>query len=243
MTEAPGGWREHSRPNLELRRQKARKIISLVESRRPLEGAAVLEIGTGAGAISAMLAGAAGTTGHVASIDTMDTRLDRDGYEFRLTDGVALPYDDACFDVVVSNHVVEHVGDRHAQQTHLDEIARVLRPDGVGYLATPSRWAIVEPHFKVPLLSWVPRRHRDRFVRAAKAGDRYDVDPYSRRELLEALTRSGLGAEDVTVDALGELGRIEQPRGAVGLLVRAPVGVQRAVRPALPTMVFLLSRT
>ena len=240
--EDPGGWREHSRPNLALRRKKAEKIVALVEYRRPMAGTRVLEIGTGSGAISAVLAGAVGPDGRVDSVDTMDTRMDTTGYEFQVVTGVALPFDDATFDVVVSNHVVEHVGDRSAQQNHLDEIARVLRPGGVGYLATPSRWAFREPHFKVPFLSWLPRRYRDRYVQLAKAGTVYDVDPYARRELGAALDRTGLRWSDETLTALSEVGRLEQPKGAGGLLVRSPAALQRAARPALPTMVFILEK-
>ncbi len=239
-SEPAGGWRDHSRPDVELRRRKAGKIISLVQRRRPLAGARVLEIGTGAGVISAELAKAAGPDGDVHSIDTMDTRLDSDGYEFRRTSGVKLPYDDGVFDVVVSNHVIEHVGTRADQQTHLEEIRRVLRPGGVGYLATPTRWALIEPHYKVPFLSWPPRRVRDRFVRAARAGKVYNVDPFGPRELEKAIERAGLSWHCATIEALGELGRIERPKGAVRLLLAAPPMAQRAIRPALPTMVYVL---
>jgi 2-polyprenyl-3-methyl-5-hydroxy-6-metoxy-1,4-benzoquinol methylase len=241
VSEPAGGWRDHSRPDIELRRKKAGKIISLVERRKQLAGARVLEIGTGAGVISAELAKSAGPDGDVHSIDTMDTRLDREGYEFRLTSGVKLPYDDGMFDVVVSNHVIEHVGTRADQQVHLDEIRRVLRPGGVGYLATPTRWALIEPHYKVPFLSWPPRRLRDRFVRAARAGKVYNVDPFGPRELERAIQRAGLSWDCATIEALGELGRIERPKGAVRVLLAAPPAAQRAVRPALPTMVYVLS--
>jgi SAM-dependent methyltransferase len=240
MSEPEGGWRTHSQPDVELRRKKAGKIIALLEGRRPLAGARILEIGTGTGVISAELARAAGPDGAVHSIDTMDTRLDPAGYEFRLTSGVQLPYDDGSFDVVVSNHVIEHVGDRAAQQVHLEEIHRVLAADGLGYLATPTRWALVEPHFKVPLLSWPPRGMRDRVVQLARAGQVYDVDPLGPREIVRAIERAGMTWDCVTVNALTEMGRIERPTGAAGLLVRAPAPVQRAVRPLLPTMVYLL---
>ncbi len=240
--EAPGGWREHSRPDVALRRKKASKIIAMIETRRPLAGARVLEIGTGSGVISAELARAAGPDGDVHSVDTVDTRLDPDGYAFRLTSGVRLPYDDASFDVVVSNHVVEHVGARPDQQVHLAEIARVLRPGGLGYLATPTRWALIEPHFKVPVVSWLPRSLRDGYIRLLRAGKVYDVDPYGRRELRAALRRTGLRWTDVTLDAVTLLGEIEGARGAVGVLLRIPRPVRRTVRPTLPTMVFLLER-
>jgi len=241
MTEPSGGWRDHSRPDVDLRRKKAGKIISLIGRRKPLAGARVLEIGTGAGVISSELARAAGPDGDVHSIDTMDTRLEKDGYDFQLTSGVKLPYDDASFDVVVSNHVIEHVGARTDQQVHLDEIRRILRPGGVGYLATPTRWALVEPHYKVPMLSWPPRGVRDRFVRAARAGKVYNVDPFGPRELVRAIERAQLSWECVTIEALGEMGRIEAPKGAIRVLLAAPPAAQRAVRPALPTMVYVLS--
>ena len=240
--EAPGGWREHSQPNVTLRRNKARKIITLIETRRPIAGARVLEIGTGSGVISAELAKSAGPGGAVLSVDTMDTRLDPEGYEFRLTSGARLPYDDASFDVVVSNHVVEHIGARPDQQMHLAEIARVLRPGGLGYLATPTRWALIEPHFKVPAVAWLPRSLRDGYIRLLRAGKVYDVDPYGRRELQTALGRTGLRWADATLDAITLLGEIEGARGAVGVLLRVPPRVRRLVRPALPTMVFLLER-
>ena len=35
-TEQPGGWRAHSKPDIELRRKKAHKIIALIEVDHPL---------------------------------------------------------------------------------------------------------------------------------------------------------------------------------------------------------------
>ena len=178
----------------------------------------------------------------MTSIDTIDTRLDTDGYKFALTSGVRLPFEDATFDVVVSNHVVEHVGARMDQGLHLQEIARVLQPGGLGYIATPTRWAMIEPHFKVPIVSWLPRRLRSPYIRLLRAGKVYDVDPYGRRELSVALRHTGLDVTDGTLDALTVLGEVEGAGGAVGLLLRSPRPIQRAIRPALPTMVFLLER-
>jgi SAM-dependent methyltransferase len=239
-SEPAGGWRQHMHFDVESRRSKARKIITLINARRRLAGCAVLEIGTGTGVISAELARAVGPGGAAVSIDTMDTRVDADGYEFQLTSGVTLPFEDASFDVVVSNHVVEHVGDRYDQQIHLDEIRRVLRSGGIGYIATPTRWALTEAHFKVPLLSWPPRRLRDRYLRLTRRGQVYDVDPFGARQIRAALQRAGLTWEDKTLDALEELVRTENPSAVARMLAAAPRWVRQAARPALPTMIYLV---
>src|SRR4051812_15341173 len=92
-SEPQGGWRQHMPFDAEQRRAKAQKIIFLLESERPLSGAAVLEIGTGTGVIPAELRRVVGVTGRVISIDTMDTRIASEGYEFQLTSGSSLPFD------------------------------------------------------------------------------------------------------------------------------------------------------
>jgi SAM-dependent methyltransferase len=55
-------------------------------------------------------------------------------------DGVALPFPDQSFDVVVSFDVFEHIPDSDA---HLDEVRRVLRPGGAYLIQTPNKWTNV----------------------------------------------------------------------------------------------------
>src|SRR3546814_13212696 len=82
----------------------------------------------------------------------------------------------------LSNHVIEHVGNADAQRHHLVEIRRVLAPDGVVYFAAPNRWRLVEPHFRLPFLSWLPHPASDRYLRLMCRGIHYDFHPpsYSR---------------------------------------------------------------
>jgi SAM-dependent methyltransferase len=51
--------------------------------------------------------------------------------------GVALPFPNASFDVVLSFDVFEHIRDSDA---HLREVSRVLRPGGRYLVQTPSKW-------------------------------------------------------------------------------------------------------
>lgn len=217
------------------RRAKAAKIAWTIEQARTLTGTRVLDIGTGNGTIAAELAAAVGATGRVESVDVEDVRVDRDGYRFALLDTDQLPFADDAFDVVVSNHVVEHVGDGAAQQHHLDEVARVLAPGGVAYVAVPYRWRLVENHYRLPFLSWLPRRVADRYVSATGRGDHYDCRLLTRRELLRMLRAAGLSARDAT----GELidATIALDRGPAARALRLP-GARHLVRgPAVPTIV------
>lgn len=235
-----GGWRPTRSLDRDSRLAKAAKIATLIEQRRALSGVRLLEVGTGGGIIASVLSERVGPLGEVVSVDVEDFRSVTDGYAFRMVEGVELPFTDATFDVVVSNHTIEHVGGPEEQLVHLQEMARVLRPDGLGYLASPSRWALVEPHFRVPFLSWLPPVARSNALRLVHRGSVYDVSPRTRGELLDLIARAGLRATDVTVDALRITLQVERP----GVLTRAtetlPERVLRVARRAIPTIVFVL---
>ena len=70
-------------------------------------------------------------------------------------DACALPFDDGEFDVVFSNAVVEHVGDRERQRRLVSEALRVGRRV---FITTPNRWFPIEVHTKLPLVHWFPER-------------------------------------------------------------------------------------
>ena len=69
-------------------------------------------------------------------------------------DGRALPFRDASFDIVFSNSVIEHVGNRESQQRFAREVARVGRKF---WVQTPNRWFPVEQHLLTPFIHWLPR--------------------------------------------------------------------------------------
>lgn len=152
------------------RLRKAAKITKILGQEIDLRHAKVLDIGTGTGHIAEYIAKHAGA---VTSIDVLDQRKTKSGYDFRLVEDERLPFPNNSFDVVISNHVVEHVYD---QQLHLSEISRVLKPGGIIYLATPNRLWITDPHFKVPFINWMPRAVATAYLKAI-LGKYWDVRP------------------------------------------------------------------
>ena len=224
------------------RLQKAAKIQRLLSTSCYLAGASVLDIGAGAGFVAATLADAAGTQGEVWGVDVEDERQVTEGFNFKTVSGTDLPFDGAEFDAVVSNHVIEHVGSGDDQLRHLSEIHRVLKPGGWCYLATPNRWSIIEPHFKLPFLSWLPGRWRSPYVRLARRGSLYDCNVLARRELMALIHTAGLRANDRTIEAMRVMADVEHRSRAANAVLTAPEPLIRSLYPILPTFVFLLQR-
>jgi ubiquinone/menaquinone biosynthesis C-methylase UbiE len=81
----------------------------------------------------------------------------RDGARYTVADALALPYRDAAFDLVVLFDLLEHVPDVGRA---LDEIARVLRPDGTFHAFVPCEaqpgtlFARLLPGGPIPIHRW-----------------------------------------------------------------------------------------
>ncbi len=101
-------------------------------------GREVLDVACGVGYGSARLAETAARVvgGDVSeeAIGYAERRYGGPNVEFRVLDAAALPFPAGSFDVVCSFETIEHLPDRDA---YLDEVARVLRPDGVFLVSTP----------------------------------------------------------------------------------------------------------
>ena len=202
----------------------------------------LLEIGTGAGVIASYFAQWPSPRYVVEAVDTLDQRQLTEGYAFRLVEGTHLPYADACFDIVISNHVIEHVGDAAEQVQHLREIARVLKPSGRAYLAVPSRWQIVEPHYQLAWLSWLPVAWRTPYLRLRKAGSHYDCRPLGKRQLERMLSLAGLAYRNVLPQALDVFVRQEKAGSWLAWFAsRLPRPLLGKVAALSPTHAYLLS--
>ncbi|WP_277809983.1 glycoside hydrolase family 99-like domain-containing protein [Chromohalobacter canadensis] len=110
-------------------------------ARRHVEGLAVLDIASGEGYGSHLLAERAASVVGVDidrdSIAHAKATYQRENLEYLIGDCADIPLPNDSFDVVVSFETIEH-HDRHAEM--LEEIKRVLRPDGLLILSSPDRY-------------------------------------------------------------------------------------------------------
>jgi hypothetical protein len=118
-------------------------------------GAAVLDIGSGRGSFD--------MTG--ASFTVVRTDLERQAPEtcpnFVQADAARLPFPDRRFDLIISNHSLEHFGDLAGS---LRELGRVVRPNGTLFVAVPDATTISDRLYR-----WLARGggHVNPFASAA----------------------------------------------------------------------------
>lgn len=233
----------HAVLDLDSRRKKAMKIERLLRSGIHEGRFRLLEIGTGSGGIAQYFARHEALDCEVHAVDVCDQRLVKKGFHYQTVTGTRLPFPDGYFDVVLTNHVIEHVGDHEAQMNHLSEINRVLNAAGVAYLAVPNRWMLVEPHFKLAFLSWWPERWRTPYLRLWGKGKAYDCMPLQMGELEEMLTSAGFSFENECLAALRETVDIELKRTFSGWWIsRVPDLLWRIVLPIFPTLIYRLKK-
>lgn len=229
------------------RRVRAARIVSVLQdfSGVPLADATLLDVGASHGLIAAALAErVAWTIGidvDAAALSAARAERPASGrLDLARGSGTRLPFKDGCMDLVVCNHVYEHVPDANAL---MQEIARVLRPGGACYFAGGHRLQLVEPHYRLPLLSWLPRPWADRYLRATGRGRGYGerfVAPWALPCLFTAFT----SARDVTGEVLRRCHRYGLgPRWLQSVFAALlPLPLARVVGFALPTHLWVLRK-
>ncbi len=168
--------------------RKIRRVLEEALAPAPWPGRRGLDVGCGPGTITAYLARYTGSFIGVdidaAAITAARAQWRAANLTFVHSAAPHLPFPDASFDVVVVNHVYEHVRE---PEVLFAEVRRVLAPGGVVYLAAAGKYQIVEPHYGLPFLSWLPRRLANLYLKSAGRRESYDVKLLSYRRLMRFL--------------------------------------------------------
>jgi SAM-dependent methyltransferase len=229
----------HAVLDLPSRQWKALKIERLLQLESRPGPLRLLEVGTGSGGIAHYFGTHPSARFSVDAVDVTDNRLVSDAFRYTAVSDTHLPFDDDSFDVVLSNHVIEHVGDEQQQMAHLAELRRVMRPDAIGYLAVPNRWMLVEPHYQLAFLSWLPHALRSPYLRFRQKGLHYDCEPLEMRELETMLRCSRLASENLCVPAMRLTLQIERPEAVSNrVLGRIPDSLLEPLRAMIPTLIY-----
>ena len=187
-------------------REKAEPIVDAIEVAREASigpADAVLEVGCGTAALASAIARRG------ASVVATDVSLrwlvlarkrlaeeSANHVELLACAAEALPFTDESFAIVAASDVIEHV---ESPERFVAECARVLRPDGLLFLATPNRYSLgLEPHVRLWGVGFLPRRLAEPYVQTLRHTSYSHVRLLSARSLARLLRERGLEPEIVT---------------------------------------------
>jgi 2-polyprenyl-3-methyl-5-hydroxy-6-metoxy-1,4-benzoquinol methylase len=159
------------------REVKAKKIVAVLTDylgSEALQDKTALDVGCSSGIITHHLSKSLGRTCGVdidaQAIAFANRQFGSEKLRYETSDGLVLAFADCSFDIVVCSQVYEHVPDADRL---MSEIHRVLRPGGICYFSAGNRMSLIEPHYRLPFLSIVPKSVAHVYLRLLKRGDHY----------------------------------------------------------------------
>lgn len=201
----------------------------------------IADLGAGTGIIRSILSEHIGRPVFGFEIDT-EFIVDRTSMVG--ADVLQLPVADSSFAFLMMNHLYEHVD---SQSALFAEAFRILVPGGSAYVTAGNRLSLIEPHYRLPLLSWFPKSIASIYLRASGRGKTYDdIHFLTYGPLVRIMRKSGFEVEDITEQAIDQLiGRTWGPVWArvwaVIRLIPEPVR-RRLLGIASPQWFFIVRR-
>lgn len=181
------------------RAAKAEVILSLCD-RELHASVGIADLGAGTGIIRSILSKRIGRSIVGFELDA-EFIVERSGMVG--ADVLHLPVADSSLEFLLINHLYEHVT---SQPDLFAEAFRVLVPGGSAYVTAGNRLALIEPHYRLPLLSWLPRPIASAYLRASGRGRTYDdIHFLTYRPLARIIQESGFEIEDITERAIDQL--------------------------------------
>ncbi len=196
MTSNRGYQRHLSRGDFVLkdtagRTQKFGKIISVLQDFNPgTQSLNCLDIGCSSGIITCLLGKyfrmSVGMDIDEEAISYAQNQSSSPHVKFLLADSMALSFRNNSMDVIICNHIYEHVP--YAEKM-MDEVYRVLKEEGFCYFSAGNKYMVIEGHYGLPFLSWIPKSLAHLYLKVAGKGDSYYEEHRSLRGLRQLVKR------------------------------------------------------
>lgn len=230
------------------REKKYRKMISVIRDYYggDLSSLNCLEIGASGGVITALLSNqmpnTIGLDIDASAIHSANSIL-KNNANYIVGDGLNLPFKDQSLDLIICNHVYEHVP--NANQL-FNEIYRTLKNDGFCYVAAANRLAIIEGHYFLPFLSWLPKPVAHRYLRLTGKGYYYyeiHLSYIGLRKLLK-----DFNIIDYTLDIIYNPKKfaaeemVDKHPITFNIVSRTPKSILRILYYLVPTYIFILTK-
>ena len=103
---------------------------------------------------------------HITITNLVEKRGGNDQFKLAAGDACNMAeFSDGAFDIVHSNSVIEHVGHWKEQVRMASEVRRLGK---YYYLQTPNVYFPIEPHYRLPVVHWLPESWRAEAIRHIK---------------------------------------------------------------------------
>jgi len=173
------------------RAQKFKKILSVLKNFHPeTQSLNCLDIGCSSGIITSLLRNyfrmSIGMDIDQEAIQYAQNHPSSPRARFLIADSMVLPFHDNSMDVIICNHIYEHVP--YANQL-MDEVYRVLKVNGFCYFSAGNKYMVIEGHYGLPFLSWVPKPIAHLYLRITGKGSFYYEEHLSLRGLKKLVKR------------------------------------------------------
>lgn len=227
---------------------KAKKILAVIKDfleqrNQSLDNKTCLDIGGSTGFVAKKLSPFA------RKITVID--IDRDALSFgrkyhpaknisyRVADAMRLPFKNNSFDIIVCNQVYEHVPNYF---TLAKEIQRVLTDDGLCYFGAVNKFVLIEPHYNLPFLSWLPKKLANLYSKLARGKKGYYENLLSYNGLKKLL--KGFIITDYSINIIKDpekfyaLDMIKKN----SIISRIPRFILTILMPLFPVYIFVLTK-
>lgn len=225
---------------------KAQKIYAIlkdyIDDLERLKKSWCLDLGCSEGRISHFMSE---RVGHVIGLDTdrpalqvaSNTDMARPVY-FVCGSGLELPFQEQSFDIVICNQIYEHVPD---PVKLMDEIRRILKDQGVCFFGAGNRYKVIEGHYLLPFLSWLPKSLADLYLRITGKGESYEEQHFSYFGIKRLVRK--FQVRDYTIDVIKAPDRfsyVDAPR-TIRFLSIFPRWLLTLFLPLSPNYLYILT--
>lgn len=234
--------------NSNVRTQKSKKIFAVLKNClgkeiKNLNQMTCLDIGGSAG-FTATLMSPYVKKFYVVDIDKNALKFGKrnngaKNIVYKLGDAMDLGFKDNSIDIVVCNHVYEHVA---GARILVNEIRRVLKTGGICYFGAANKFSLFEPHYNLLFLSWLPKKIANIYVKMARGKGYYYENLLSYFSLRKLLTPFEI--HDYTLRVIKEPEKffnidLVKPNSIVA---KIPNLLLKVLEPCIPSYIFVLKK-
>jgi 2-polyprenyl-3-methyl-5-hydroxy-6-metoxy-1,4-benzoquinol methylase len=175
----------------DIRIKKANKTISVLQNYfKDISSLNLLDIGSSTGIMTNEYAkyfkDVTGLDLDTTAVQYCTNKYKRENLKFICAPIEETNFSDSSFDVITCTQIYEHVP---SDKKLIEEIFRLLKPGGVCYFAAGNRFKVIEPHYKLPFLSFLPKKVANVYIRIFTKQDFYYENLKSLRNLKKLVSK------------------------------------------------------